>query len=38
MDKEPSIATMIVRDLKRQRLMLFILNTLLAIALIILVV
>lgn len=35
MDKEPSIAMLIVKDLKKQRLMLFIANILLAIALII---
>lgn len=35
MDKEPSIATMIIRDLKKQRLMLYVANILLAIALII---
>ncbi len=34
-NKEPSIATMIIRDLKKQRLMLYVANILLAIALII---
>lgn len=34
-EQTPSIATMIIRDLKKQRLMLYIANILLAIALII---